>query len=43
MGMRNNNIINNSAAFSIGHRTSANLQQYVFSIGGVRIPQVSKG
>tara|TARA_Y100000034_G_scaffold21617_1_gene24874 strand:+ start:125 stop:256 length:132 start_codon:yes stop_codon:yes gene_type:complete len=43
MGMRNNNILSNAAAFSIGHRTSANISQYVFSIGGVRIPQVSKG
>lgn len=39
VSMRDNEIVGNAAAFSIGHRTSLNLSQYVFSIGGVRIPQ----
>jgi len=39
VSMRDNAIVENAAAFSIGHRSSFNLSQYVFSIGGVRIPQ----
>lgn len=37
--MRDNAIVNNKLAYSISRRYSANLQQYVFNIGSVRLPQ----
>jgi hypothetical protein len=39
VAIRNNGAVGKAAAWSIGHRTSGNMSQYVFSIGGVRIPQ----
>ena len=37
--MRNNAQVGKADAFSISKRSSFNISQYVFSIGGVRIPQ----
>ena len=39
VSMRNNAQIGKADAFSISKRGSFNISQYVFSIGGVRIPQ----
>ena len=39
VAIRNNGAVGRAAAWSISHRTSGNMSQYVFSIGGVRIPQ----
>ena len=39
VAMRDNSIISTSNAWSISRRGSFNLSQYVFSIGGVRLPQ----
>ena len=38
-GMRNNSIVNKADAFSLSRRVSANLKQYVWNIGSIRLPQ----
>lgn len=37
--MRDNAIVNDKDAYSISRRYSANISQYVFNIGSVRLPQ----